>query len=113
MKNKQAFEEHQIWDLVEELKSDDRIASLPFDARQYVRYLLEQPYKRRGTTNAYYVRASSLDEMYGQLRNVRDWLPNYASNVDSAVDKCMCILASEWPANNGRQIIDISEGVRN
>ena len=112
MKNKKAFDEHQLWSLVEELKSDDRIASLPLDTRQYVRYLLEQLDKRGRTTNAYYVRVSSLDEMYRQLCNIRDWLPDYTSNIDSAVDECMRILASEWPANNGRQIVDIDEAVR-
>ena len=112
MKNKKAFDEHQLWGLVEELKSDDRITSLPLDTRQYVRYLLEQLDKRGRTTNAYYVRASSLDEMYRQLCNIRDWLPDYASYIDSAVDECMRILASEWPANNGRQIVDIDEAVR-
>ena len=112
MKDKKAFDEHQLWSLVEELKSDDRITSLPLDTRQYVRYLLEQLDKRGRTTNAYYVRASSLDEMYRQLCNIRGWLPDYASNIDSAVDECMRILASEWPANNGRQIVDIDEAVR-
>ena len=112
MKNKKAFDEHQLWGLVEELKSDDRITSLPLDTRQYVRYLLEQLDKRGRTTNAYYVRASSLDEMYRQLCNIRDWLPDYPSYIDSAVDECMHILASEWPANNGRQIVDIDEAVR-
>lgn len=112
MKNKKAFDEHQLWSLVKELKSDDRITSLPLDTRQYVRYLLEQLDKRGRTTNAYYVRASSLDEMYRQLCNIRDWLPDYASYIDSAVDECMRILASEWPANNGRQIVDIDEAVR-
>lgn len=112
MKNKKAFDEHQLWGLVEELKSDDRITSLPLDTRQYVRYLLEQLDKRGRTTNAYYVRASSLDEMYRQLCNIRDWLPDYTSYIDSAVDECMRILASEWPANNGRQIVDIDEAVR-
>ncbi|WP_418243352.1 hypothetical protein [Ellagibacter isourolithinifaciens] len=110
--NKKAFDEHQLWGLVEELKSDDRITSLPLDTRQYVRYLLEQLDKRGRTTNAYYVRASSLDEMYRQLCNIRDWLPDYTSYIDSAVDECMRILASEWPANNGRQIVDIDEAVR-
>lgn len=112
MKNKKAFDEHQLWSLVKELKSDDRITSLPLDTRQYVRYLLEQLDKRGRTTNAYYVRASSLDEMYRQLCSIRDWLPDYASYIDSAVDECMRILASEWPANNGRQIVDIDEAVR-
>lgn len=112
MKDKKAFDEHQLWGLVEELRDDDRITSLPLDTRQYVRYLLEQLDKRRRTTNAYYVRASSLDEMHGQLRSIRDWLPDYASNIDGAVDKCMRILASEWPANNGRQVVDIDESVR-
>ncbi|MDO4590421.1 MAG: hypothetical protein Q4B35_03380 [Slackia sp.] len=112
MKNKKAFDEHQLWSLVEELKSDDRITSLPLDTRQYVRYLLEQLDKRGRTTNAYYVRASSLDEMYGQLCSIRDWLPDYASYIDSAVDGCMRILSSEWPANNGRQIVNIDEAVR-
>lgn len=112
MKNKKAFDEHQLWSLVKELKSDDGITSLPLDTRQYVRYLLEQLDKRGRTTNAYYVRASSLDEMYRQLCNIRDWLPDYASYIDSAVDECMRILASEWPANNGRQIVDIDEAVR-
>lgn len=112
MKDKKAFDEHQLWGLVEELRDDDRITSLPLDTRQYVRYLLEQLDKRRRTTNAYYVRASSLDEMHGQLRSIRDWLPHYASNIDGAVDKCMRILASEWPANNGRQVVDIDESVR-
>lgn len=112
MKNKKAFDEHQLWSLVKELKSDDRITSLPLDTRQYVRYLLEQLDKRGRTTNAYYVQASSLDEMYRQLCNIRDWLPDYASYIDSAVDECMRILASEWPANNGRQIVDIDEAVR-
>lgn len=112
MKNKKAFDEHQLWGLVEELRRDDRITSLPLDTRQYVRYLLEQLDKRGRTTNAYYVRASSLDELYRQLCNIRDWLPDYASNIDSAVDECMRILASEWPANNGRQIVDIDEAVR-
>lgn len=112
MKDKKAFDEHQLWSLVEELKSDDRITSLPLDTRQYIRYLLEQLDKRGRTTNAYYVRASSLDEMYRQLCNIRGWLPDYASNIDSAVDECMRILASEWPANNGRQIVDIDEAVR-
>lgn len=112
MKNKEVFDEHQLWSLVEELKSDDRITSLPLDTRQYVRYLLEQLDKRGRTTNAYYVRASSLDEMYRQLCSIRDWLPDYASYIDGAVDECMRILASEWPANNGRQIVDIDEAVR-
>lgn len=112
MKDKKAFDEHQLWGLVEELKGDDRITGLPLDTRQYLRYSLEQLDKRRRTTNAYYVRLRSLDEMYSQLRNIRDWLPNYASNIDSAVDECMRILASEWPANNGRQIVDIDEAVR-
>lgn len=58
------------------------------------------------------MRASSLDEMYRQLCSIRDWLPDYASYIDSAVDECMRILASEWPANNGRQIVDIDEAVR-
>lgn len=112
MKDKKAFDEHQLWGLIEELKGDDRVANLSLDTRQYLRYLLEQLDKRRRTTNAYYVRSRSLDEMYGQLRNIRDWLPNYESNIDSAVDECMRILASEWPANNGRQIVDIDEAVR-
>ena len=112
MKDKKTFDEHQLWGLIEELKDDDRVANLSLDTRQYLRYLLEQLDKRRRTTNAYYVRSRSLDEMYGQLRNIRDWLPNYESNIDSAVDECMRILASEWPANNGRQIVDIDEAVR-
>lgn len=112
MKDRKAFENHELWTLVEELKNDDRISDVPVDTRQYLRYLLEQLSKRKKTTNAYFVRRSSLDELRGQLGNIRNQIPRNVSAIDGAIDECMGIIASEWPANNGRQIADIAEGVR-
>ncbi len=112
MKDRKAFDNHELWALVEELKSDDRVSEVPVDTRHYLRYLLEQLDKRKKTTNAYFVRRSSLDELYGQLRNIQNQIPNNVSSIDGAIDECMRVISSEWPANNGRQTADIAEAVR-
>lgn len=35
--------------------------------------------------------------------------PNNASSIDQYVDACFATLSSEWPANNGRKVADISK----
>lgn len=112
MKSKEDFENHSLWPLVEELRRDEGISELPLDTRQYLRYLLEHLDKRRKVTNHYFVRRGSLDELRNHLEDIRNWIPSYVDAIDSAIDDCMRIISSEWPANNGRAITDIVESVR-
>lgn len=46
-----------------------------------------------------------------RLSNVASWMsnPSNASSIDQYVDACFTTLSSEWPANNGRKVADISK----
>lgn len=108
MKNKQDFDEHPLWDLVEQLINDADIAELPIDTRHYLKYLLNDLTKRREQINAYYVSKSAMDELRNLFQNIYNNRTS-ATYVDSYVDQAFEVLGSRFPVNNGRLAHDINK----
>lgn len=111
MKDKTRYQNHPLWDNVKGILASEDLGNLPSGTRGYLLHLLHDLDKRRESTNPFYVQERSLDDLNNRLSNVASWIsnPNNASSIDQYVDACFATLSSEWPANNGRKVADISK----
>ena len=111
MKDKTRYQNHPLWDNVKGILASEDLGNLPSGTRDYLLHLLHDLDKRRDSTNPFYVQERSLDDLNNRLSNVASWIPNpnNASSIDQYVDACFATLSSEWPANNGRKVADISK----
>lgn len=111
MKDKTRYQNHPLWDNVKGILASEDLGNLPSGTRGYLLHLLHDLDKRRDSTNPFYVQERSLDDLNNRLSNVASWIPNpnNASSIDQYVDACFATLSSEWPANNGRKVADISK----
>ena len=111
MKDKTRYQNHPLWDNVKGILASEDLGNLPSGTRGYLLHLLHDLDKRRDSTNPFYVQERSLDDLNNRLSNVASWIsnPSNASSIDQYVDACFTTLSSEWPANNGRKVADISK----
>lgn len=110
MRDRNAYENSSVWDMVSEIKQDEYINSLSPGMRNYLMYLLED-IERRKNTNCYYVSESTLNTLNNDLRYIRDYLSS--SSLESYIDQAFEHLASSWPAHNGRRVVDIAQSTYN
>lgn len=110
MRDRNAYENSSVWNMVSEIKQDEYINSLSPGMRNYLMYLLED-IERRKNTNCYYVSESTLNTLNNDLRYIRDYLSS--SSLESYIDQAFEHLASSWPAHNGRRVVDIAQSTYN
>lgn len=110
MRDRNAYENSSVWNMVSEIKQDEYINSLSPGMRNYLMYLLED-IERRKNTNCYYVSESTLNTLNNDLRYIRDYLSS--SSLESYIDRAFEHLASSWPAHNGRRVVDIAQSTYN
>lgn len=110
MRDRNAYENSSVWNMVSEIKQDEYINSLAPGMRNYLMYLLED-IERRKNTNCYYVSESTLNTLNDDLGYIRDYLSS--SSLESYIDRAFEHLASSWPAHNGRRVVDIAQSTYN
>lgn len=110
MRDRNAYENISVWNMVSEIKQDEYINSLSPGMRNYLMYLLED-IERRKNTNCYYVSESTLNTLNNDLGYIRDYLSS--SSLESYIDRAFEHLASSWPAHNGRRVVDIAQSTYN
>lgn len=110
MRDRNAYENSSVWNMVSEIKQDEYINSLSPGMRNYLMYLLED-IERRENTNCYYVSESTLNTLNNDLGYIRDYLSS--SSLESYIDRAFEHLASSWPAHNGRRVVDIAQSTYN
>lgn len=110
MRDRNAYENSSVWNMVSEIKQDEYINSLSPGMRNYLMYLLEDT-ERRKNTNCYYVSESTLNTLNNDLGYIRDYLSS--SSLESYIDRAFEHLASSWPAHNGRRVVDIAQSTYN
>lgn len=110
MRDRNAYENSSVWNMVSEIKQDEYINSLSPGMRNYLMYLLED-IERRKNTNCYYVSESTLNMLNDDLGYIRDYLSS--SSLESYIDRAFEHLASSWPAHNGRRVVDIAQSTYN
>lgn len=110
MRDRNAYENSLVWNMVSEIKQDEYINSLSPGMRNYLMYLLED-IERRKNTNCYYVSESTLNTLNNDLGYIRDYLSS--SSLESYIDRAFEHLASSWPAHNGRRVVDIAQSTYN
>lgn len=110
MRDRNAYENSSVWNMVSEIKQDEYINSLSPGMRNYLMYLLED-IERRKNTNCYYVSESALNTLNDDLGYIRDYLSS--SSLESYIDRAFEHLASSWPAHNGRRVVDIAQSTYN
>ena len=110
MRDRDAYENSSVWNMVSEIKQDEYINSLSPGMRNYLMYLLED-IERRKNTNCYYVSESTLNTLNDDLGYIRDYLSS--SSLESYIDRAFEHLASSWPAHNGRRVVDIAQSTYN
>lgn len=110
MRDRNAYENSSVWNMVSEIKQDEYINSLSPGMRNYLMYLLED-IERRKKTNCYYVSESTLNTLNNDLGYIRDYLSS--SSLESYIDRAFEHLASSWPAHNGRRVVDIAQSTYN
>lgn len=110
MRDRNAYENSSVWNMVSEIKQDEYINSLSPGIRNYLMYLLED-IERRKNTNCYYVSESTLNTLNNDLGYIRDYLSS--SSLESYIDRAFEHLASSWPAHNGRRVVDIAQSTYN
>lgn len=110
MRDRNAYENSSVWNMVSEIKQDEYINSLSSGMRNYLMYLLED-IERRKNTNCYYVSESTLNTLNNDLGYIRDYLSS--SSLESYIDRAFEHLASSWPAHNGRRVVDIAQSTYN
>ena len=110
MRDRNAYENSSVWNMVSEIKQNEYINSLSPGMRNYLMYLLED-IERRKNTNCYYVSESTLNTLNNDLRYIRDYLSS--SSLESYIDRAFEHLASSWPAHNGRRVVDIAQSTYN
>lgn len=110
MRDRNAYENSSVWNMVSEIKQDEYINSLSPGMRNYLMYLLED-IERRKNTNCYYVSESTLNTLNNDLGYIRDYLSS--SSLESYIDRAFEHLASFWPAHNGRRVVDIAQSTYN
>lgn len=110
MRDRNAYENSSVWNMVSEIKQDEYINSLSPGMRNYLMYLLED-IERRKNTNCYYVSESTLNTLNNDLGYIRDYLSS--SSLESYIDRAFEHLASSWPAYNGRRVVDIAQSTYN
>lgn len=110
MRDRNAYENSSVWNMVSEIKQNEYINSLSPGMRNYLMYLLED-IERRKNTNCYYVSESTLNTLNDDLGYIRDYLSS--SSLESYIDRAFEHLASSWPAHNGRRVVDIAQSTYN
>ena len=110
MRDRNAYENSSVWNMVSEIKQDEYINSLSPGMRNYLMYLLED-IERRKNTNCYYVSEFTLNTLNDDLGYIRDYLSS--SSLESYIDRAFEHLASSWPAHNGRRVVDIAQSTYN
>lgn len=110
MRDRNAYENSSVWNMVSEIKQDEYINSLSPGMRNYLMYLLED-IERRKNTNCYYVSESTLNTLNNDLGYIRDYLSS--SSLESYIDRAFEHLASSWPAHNGRRVVNIAQSTYN
>ena len=106
MRDKSAFESHELWTLVEELKkSTQHHEQLPEETLQYLLALLNDLEARQKQTDHHYISTEQLSALKNYLSNIKR-NPGNANTVNTNIDNAFKQLCS-WPANNGRRIADI------
>lgn len=110
MRDRNAYENSSVWNMVSEIKQDEYINSLSPGMRNYLMYLLED-IERRKNTNCYFVSESTLNTLNNDLGYIRDYLSS--SSLESYIDRAFEHLASSWPAHNGRRVVDIAQSTYN
>lgn len=110
MRDRNAYENSSVWNMVSEIKQDEYINSLSPGMRNYLMYLLED-IERRKNTNCYYVSESTLNTLNDDLGYIRDYLSS--SSLESYIDRAFEHLASSWPVHNGRRVVDIAQSTYN
>lgn len=110
MRDRNAYENSSVWNMVSEIKQDEYINSLSPGMRNYLMYLLED-IERRKNTNCYYVSEFTLNTLNNDLGYIRDYLSS--SSLESYIDRAFEHLASSWPAHNGRRVVDIAQSTYN
>lgn len=110
MRDRNAYENSSVWNMVSEIKQDEYINSLSPGMRNYLMYLLED-IERRKNTNCYYVSESTLNTLNNDLGYIRDYLSS--SSLESYIDRAFEHPASSWPAHNGRRVVDIAQSTYN
>lgn len=110
MRDRNAYENSSVWNMVSEIKQDEYINSLSPGMRNYLMYLLED-IERRKNANCYYVSESTLNTLNDDLGYIRDYLSS--SSLESYIDRAFEHLASSWPAHNGRRVVDIAQSTYN
>lgn len=110
MRDRNAYENSSVWNMLSEIKQDEYINSLSPGMRNYLMYLLED-IERRKNTNCYYVSESTLNTLNDDLGYIRDYLSS--SSLESYIDRAFEHLASSWPAHNGRRVVDIAQSTYN
>ena len=110
MRDRNAYENSSVWNMVSEIKQDEYINSLSPGMRNYLMYLLED-IERRKNTNCYYVSESTLNTLNNDLGYIRDYLSS--SSLESYIYRAFEHLASSWPAHNGRRVVDIAQSTYN
>lgn len=110
MRDRNAYENSSVWNMVSEIKQDEYINSLSPGMRNYLMYLLED-IERRKNTNCYYVSESTLNTLNNDLGYIRDYLSS--SSLESYIDRAFEHLASSCPAHNGRRVVDIAQSTYN
>lgn len=110
MRDRNAYENSSVWNMVSEIKQNEYINSLSPGMRNYLMYLLED-IERRKNTNCYYVSESTLNTLNNDLRYIRDYLSS--SSLESYINQAFEHLASSWPAHNGRRVADIAQSTYN
>ncbi len=108
MRDKQAFENHPLWEIVSEIQEREGLQELETGVRNYLAALLEHLLWRKEHTNPYLVPEASLNRIQEQLTYAANNIPGSPNSVASYVDEAFNEIASTWPAMAGSRVVDIS-----
>lgn len=112
-----SYRNHSAWTTLDSLTEMlDDSSSLNSGMRAFILYLVKDLSTRKNSTKHYYVGPSQLDELNRCIQNIITSLSNYENNpvgyeqhLISSVQNAYSLLATNWPANNGRTIAGIAE----
>lgn len=108
MRDKQAFENHPLWETISEIQEREGLQELETGVRNYLAALLEHLLRRKEHTNPYLVPEASLNRIQEQLTYAANNIPGSPNSVTSYVDEAFNEIASTWPAMAGPRVVDIS-----
>lgn len=121
MLNKDEYLNHGLWttlDALSEKLQDD--TTLDSKTRAFIAYLIENLASRKSSTHYYYLGLSQLNKMRDQLQNILNALSNYPGNPSyymqqliSYTQDAYSSIATNWPPNNGRTIMDVADSAAN